>query len=212
MAFIASAQAPPSNLIQRVDDAELARETGLAGYTVTEHYSVFRNGGSEPAATTTVQTVYKRGEGKSYTVVNRTGSAFLQKYLIDRVISEQQDLSKGGERQNALIISANYDMQYEREESLAGRDCLVLKLIPKRKGPHLMDGLIWVDSRNYHLVRVKGSPSTMPSIWTGIPDIQRDYQELDGFALAKTSRSESKRPVIGTTVVEIDYDSYQITP
>src|SRR5215469_13136160 len=111
LTFTASSQTPPSNLIQRVDEAEIARETNLAGYTVTEHYSVFRNGGSDPAATATVQTVYKRGEGKSYTVVSRTGSTFLQKYLIDRVISEQKGLSKGDARKDALIVSANYDMQ-----------------------------------------------------------------------------------------------------
>jgi len=212
LTFSAFAQSPPSDLIQRIDEAEIARETNLAGYTVTEHYSVFRNGDATPSASATVQTIYKRGQGKECAVINRTGSQFLQKYLIDRVLHEQKGISAGDARKNALIVSANYTMQFDHEESLSGRDCLVLKLIPKEKSPYLMDGQIWVDARNYHLVRVKGSPSAMPSIWTGLPEIQRDYQELAGFAVAKTSRSESKRPVIGTTVVEIDYENYQITP
>src|SRR5579862_7451164 len=212
LTFTAFAQTPPSDLTQRVDDAEVARENNLAGYTVTEHYSVFRNGDSEPAASAVVETVYKKGQGKDYSVLSRTGSSFLQKYLIDRVLTEQKGLSKGDERRNALITSANYTMQFDRQESVSGRNCLVLKLIPKKKSPYLMDGEIWVDAGNYHLVRVKGSPSAAPSIWTGLPEIQRDYQELGGFAVAKTSRSESKRPVIGTTIVEIDYEDYKITP
>jgi hypothetical protein len=206
------AQTPPGDLVQRVDDAELARETGLAGYTVTEHYLIFRNGGDQPAATAVVETVYKRGQGKNYSVTSRTGSSFLQKYLIDRVLSEQKGISKGDARKNALITSANYTMQFERDESVSGRDCLVLKLIPREKSPYLIDGQIWVDAHNYHLVRVEGNPSAAPSIWTGLPKIQRDYQELDGFALAKSSQSESRRPVIGTTIVKIDYENYKITP
>ena len=202
----------PGDLVQRVDNAELARETDLPGYTVTERYTVFRNGSSEPAAAATVQTVYKRGQGKEYTVLSRTGSSFLQDYLIDRVLSEQQGISKGDARRNALITSENYTMQFVREESLEGRDCLVLKLTARRKTPYLLNGQIWVDSHNYHLVRVKGRPSAMPSIWTGLPEIQRDYQELQGYPLATSSRSESKRPFIGTTVLKIDYQNYHISP
>lgn len=212
LSFTALAQTLPDNVIQRVDNAELARETDLPGYTVTEHYTVLRNGSSEPAASATVETVYKRGQGKTYTVQSRTGSAFLQKYLIDRVLAEQEGISKGDARRNALITSENYTMQFVREESLDGRDCFVLKLSAKRRTPYLLNGQIWVDSHNYHLVRVKGHPSAAPSIWTGLPEIQRDYQELQGYPLASSSRSESKRPVIGTTVLQIDYENYRISP
>src|SRR5579883_1348754 len=210
LVLAARAQTAPPGLIEHIDEAELARETGLPGYTVTEHYSIFRNGASRPDATATVETVYRRGQGKTYTVLSRTGSSLLQKYLIDRILTEQRGLSKGDERRSALITSANYAMQFERAEPFSGRDCLLLRLIPKRKSPYLMDGEIWVDAHNYHLVRVKGIPSAAPSIWVGTPEIERDYQDLDGYALAKISRSRSKRPVIGTTVVEIDYQDYRI--
>ena len=42
--------------------------------------------------------------------------------------------------------------------------------------------------------------------------IQRDYQELHGYPLASSSRSQSKRPMIGTTVLQIDYENYRISP
>jgi hypothetical protein len=208
----ASGQRPPQDLIQRVDDAEVARENNLSGYTVTEQYSVFRNGSSQPAAEALVKTVYKKGQGKEYTVTSRSGSSVLQKHLLDRVLEEERKISRGDDRNNVLVTSANYTIQLERQESIQGRDCFVLKLSPKSKSPHLIEGHAWVDSQNYHLVRVEGKLSARPSIWSGRPTIRRDYQELRGFAVATSSRSESTSLFFGTTVLSIEYQNYDVTP
>jgi hypothetical protein len=206
------AQQVPADLIQRVDDAELAREANLGGYTVTEHYSVFRNGGSQPAADTVVNTVYKKGEGKQYTVSSRSGSSLLQKYLIDRILKEEAEVSKSDKRGAILVTSSNYDMGFERPDSILGRNCLVLKLTPKKKSQYLVEGNAWVDAQNYHLVRVEGKLSAKPSFFAGIPTIRRDYQELQGFAVATSSHSESSSMLLGSTVVNIDYRNYQVGP
>ena len=42
--------------------------------------------------------------------------------------------------------------------------------------------------------------------------IRRDYQQLDGFSMAREARSESKNFLFGTTVLKIDYENYQILP
>jgi hypothetical protein len=206
------AEQVPPDLIQRVDSAELAREANLGGYTVSEHYSVFRNGGSQPAADTMVSTVYKKGQGKQYTVTSRSGSSLLQKYLIDRVLKEEAEVSKSDNRGAILVTSSNYDMEFERPESILGRDCLVLKLTPKRKSQYLVEGHAWVDAQNYHLVRVEGKLSAKPSFFAGIPTIRRDYQELQGFAVATSSRSESSSMLLGGTVLNIEYQNYQVAP
>jgi len=208
----ALAQGPPKDLIQRVDNMQFAREADLPGYRVTEHYSVLRNGDSQPAAYAVVETVYKRGEGKQYTVKSRSGSSFLQKNLIDRVLEEERNISKGDLRKSVLVTSANYSMEFEREESMAGRDCFLIKLTAKRKSPYLINGEVWIDSRNYDIVRIQGRPSATPSFWVGLPMIRRDYQELQGFALATSSQSESKNFFLGTTVLKIEYENYQVTP
>ena len=208
----AFSQTIPSDLIKRIDAAEISREANLNGYTVTEHYSVFRHGDARPDAETMVQTVYKKGQGKEYTVTSRNGSSLLQKYLIDRVLREEADVSKAGHRDAILVTSANYDMAFERAESLLERSCLVLKLTPKRKSPYLIDGLAWVDAANYHLVRVDGKLSAKPSFFAGTPIIRRDYQELQGFAVATRSRSESSSMLLGSTVLSIEYQNYRVEP
>ena len=88
----------------------------------------------------------------------------------------------------------------------------MLKLTPKRKSPYLIDGLAWVDAANYHLVRVDGKLSAKPSFFAGTPISRRDYQELQGFAVATRSRSESSSMLLGSTVLSIEYQNYRVEP
>ena len=208
----ASAQDAPKDLVQRIDSAQSARETDLAAYRVTEHYYVLRNGNTQPVADAVVQTVYKRGEGKTYTVTSRSGSSFLQRNLIDRVLTEEKNISSGDLRKSVLVTSANYTMEFVRAEQVAGRDCFVVKLTPKRKSPYLVNGQVWIDAHTYDIVHIEGRPSAAPSMWVGLPMIRRDYQQLQGFSMAREARSESKNFLFGTTVLKIDYNNYQIVP
>lgn len=205
-------QVPPKDLIQRVDSAEHSREIDLAGYTVVEHYTFFRNGGTAAAADAIVNTVYKKGEGKAYNVGPRSGSLALKNFALDRILDGEKEISKGDARQGVLVTSANYKMEFEKAERLGERNCFVLKLIPRRKSAYLIEGQAWVDSQNYHLVRIKGKTSGMPSILVGHPLLQRDYEEFQGFALATCLRSESKNLFFGTTVMNIAYEGYHIEP
>ena len=208
----ASAQAPPKDLVQRIDNAQSARETDLAGYRVTEHYYVLRNGNTQPVADAVVQTVYKRGEGKEFNVISRSGSSFLQRNLIDRVLAEEKNISNGELRKSVLVTSANYIMEFVRAEQLAGRNCFIVKLTPKRKSPYLVNGQVWIDAHTYDIAHIEGRPSAAPSMWVGLPMIRRDYRQLEGFSMATEARSESKNFLFGTTVLKIDYENYQVTP
>ena len=67
MAFSGAAAQQPDEaaVIRSVDAAVHARIDALAGYTVTEHYSVYRNHDEKhPAAEMTVRTVYRKESGK----------------------------------------------------------------------------------------------------------------------------------------------------
>jgi hypothetical protein len=75
-----------------------------------------------------------------------------------------------------------------------------------------LDGRVWVDAQNFHLVRVEGRPSAKPSFWAGHPWISRDYQDVQGVSLATYSKSESKNLFWGTTAVIIQYDDYHLVP
>src|ERR1039458_8481072 len=72
-------QLDASSVIQHIDAAVKARVDNIAGYTVTEHYAVYRsNDETHPVAEMTVKTLYQKDTGKSYTILSQTGSEVIR--------------------------------------------------------------------------------------------------------------------------------------
>ncbi len=209
---VSSAQAPDEVAVLRaVDAAVLARANAVSSYTVTEHYAVFRNKDeAQPAAEMTVRTEYKQETGKTYTVLSRTGSSLLQKFVFDTILDNEKRINLPGNREKSWITTTNYDMKLSSGETqrLDGRDCYVLAIHPKTAGPSLLDGTLWVDSKDGSIVQIQGKASENVSHFTGTTEMMRQYANVDGFAMATHARASSGSFLFGETVVTIDYRDY----
>ena len=115
--------------IRALDQADIRRENQLAGYSVTEHYSL-RSSRFGMSADMVVETLYRRGEGDSYRVVSRSGSKVLQSRVFDRLLREESEMTRGQTRQKLAARSENYDMHLLGEDTQEGRRCYVLQLTP----------------------------------------------------------------------------------
>ena len=152
-----------------------------AGYTVTEHYGVYRGDDEiHPIAAMTVMTTYKKESGKNYVIVSQTGSSIVRNLVLRAILENEQRLNQPGTREGAWITSPNYDMQLKPggTQPLDGRDCLVLALIPRRKAPYLIEGTLWVDAKDGSIVQVQGTASKHSSLVTGPAQIMRQYARL----------------------------------
>jgi hypothetical protein len=206
-------QIDPGSVVQGIDASVQARIDHVAGYTVTEHYAVFRNGDdSHPAAEMTVRTDYRREQGKSYTILSQSGSSLLRSQLLGSVLDHEKQMSQPGVRETVLVTSANYEMKLKSASTQAvdGHECLVLGLTPRRSSPSLFHGTLWVDAGDYSIVRLEGIASKSPSFLTGAAQVMRQYSKFDGFPMATHASAISKSSLLGQTVVKIDYSGYQI--
>jgi hypothetical protein len=197
------------DLIRRIDALELSRETNLAGYTVTEYYTVRNSHFSRPAYAT-VETTYKRGEGKTYKILSRSGPSLLANRVMDRLLHEESEMSRGRVREQAIITSANYDMKVIGREPVDGRTCDVIELIPKRRSPYLLRGRMWVDAADTMVVKIEGSPSASGSLFEGRPHVVREYKNINGLALAQRVRAASSSFLFGKSTVDIEYRDYHV--
>ena len=213
-AIVAPAQQPDTTAaIQQVDTAVKARVENIAGYTVTEHYSVYRNKDeTHPVAEMTVRTTYRRDAGKSYTILSQTGSEIIQRLVLGEILNNEKQLSQPGIREGAWITSANYEMKLKPggTQLLDGRNCLVLALTPRRKTPYLIDGTLWVDSKDGSIIQVQGTAPKSSSIFTGPTQLIRQYANVSGYPQASHVRAVSDSFMFGQTIVRIDYQDYQV--
>jgi outer membrane lipoprotein-sorting protein len=200
-------------VVRGVDASVQARIEGIAGYTVTEHYAVYRNNDEvHPVAEMTVKTVYKKETGKSYTILSQSGSEIIRRLVLGTVLDNEKRLNLPGNREGAWLTSANYEMKLKPGgiQLLDGRDCLVLGISPKRKAPNLIEGTLWVDAKDYSIIQIQGTASKSPSMFTGPTQMMRQYTNVNGFAMATHARAVSNSSLFGQTIVKIDYQGYEI--
>jgi len=191
----------------------MARVNGIAGYTVTEHYAVYRNHDEDhPAAEMTVKTTYRKETGKSYQILSQSGSSILRNMVLGSILDHEKKINQPGVREGSWFVSANYDMKLKtgQVEPIDGRGCVALAISPRRKEPYLIEGTIWVDAEDGTIVKVEGQSSKSPSMFTGPTQMSRQYVNMGGFAEATHARAVSSSAIFGQTVVKIDYTGYQV--
>jgi hypothetical protein len=209
------AQSEPDGaaVIRSVDANVQRRFENVLGFTDIEHYAVFRGSDeTHPAAEMTVKDTYKRGVGKTYTVLSQSGSALIQRFGLKPLLDTEQTVNHPGNIELSRSNSANYDMKLKTAEvqHLDGRDCYVLDVIAKRKAPNTINGVIWVDAHDGSTVRIDGIASKNPSALAGSTHLMRQYVEVNGYPMALHARAESSSALLGRSVVTIDYSQYQL--
>jgi len=204
-------QTADAAVIQGIDASVVSRDQNVVAYNVTEHYTVFRHlDKAHPAAEMTVKTAYQRDKGKSFTVLNESGSELILKQVLARVLEGERTATQPANRATALITSANYTMQVKGHQVLDGRNCINLSIAPRHGSPYLFQGDLWVDALDYSIVHLSGLASKSPSMLAGQTQVARHYANFDGFPMATHATAVSSSWLLGQTTIEIEYTGYQI--
>ena len=210
---VAAQQPYSASIIGLVDAAVKARIDNIESYTATEHYAVYRSKDeTHPTAEMTVQTLYRKDSGKSYTILSESGSEFIRNHVLQKLLDEEKNLNLPGVREHSWLTSANYEMQLKPGgvQILDGRECLTLAITPRRKATNMIAGTIWVDAKDGSIVQIVGTATQSPSIFTGAAQVLRQYASIQGFSMATKARAVSDSFLLGRTTVTIDYRDYQI--
>jgi hypothetical protein len=210
---LSSQQPDPAAIIQHLDAANRARYDNVLGFTVTEHYAVFRGKDQDhPAAEMTVKTTYNKGVGKTYAVLSQSGSDLIQRFALRPLLDNEKAINDPATVEKSWFTSANYQMQLKPGviQTIDGHNCIALAITPKRKAPNMIEGTLWVDASDHSNVEVEGVASRSPSVFAGTTKMMRRYANISGYAMATHARAESNSFFFGRTVVLIDYTGYEI--
>jgi hypothetical protein len=213
IAHAQSQQPDESTVIQGVDAAIKARFEAVLGFTVIEHYVVFRgNNETHPAAEMTVKTTYSKDTGKSYAILSESGSYIVRHFVLDALLDNEKRINEPGNREASWFTSANYEMKLLPGgiQQVDGRDCIAISINPHEKASNLIQGTMWVDAKDFTTVKIEGIATKSSSMLTSPAQVMRQYTIVSGFAQATHARAISNSSLFGQTVVTIDYRDYQM--
>jgi hypothetical protein len=87
----------------------------------------------------------------------------------------------------------------------------VLNLVPKTKNKYLYRGKIWVDAKDFAVMRIEGEPAKNPSFWIKKTEVKHRYVKVSDFWLPAENHTESVIRLGGRAVLSIEYRDYKIT-
>ena len=196
-------------IVARMEAADGVRAKELAGYQGTRHYELV-NLRFNKRAKVTARVTYTYPGSKSFEVLAEEGSHMLCERVLKRLIRTEQEGSEKAGRPQSRIDFVNYRLRVTGTESIDGRNCYVLELVPLSKSPFLVKGRAWIDASEYAVVRLEGVLAKKPSIWVGSPHITQRYAKHGAFWLPASSVSTTEAPIFGRTDLTIEYAGYEI--
>ena len=87
----------------------------------------------------------------------------------------------------------------------------MLNLLPKTKNKYLYRGKIWVDAKDFAVVRIEGEPARNPSFWIKKTEVRHSYVKVNDFWLPAENHTESVIRLGGKAILSIEYKDYKIT-
>ena len=128
-----------------------------------------------------------------------------------KLLEGEQEAASDENRRRTALSSDNYDFTLAGYESDAEGGRYILDLLPKTKNKFLYRGQIWVDDKDFAVVRNEGEPGKNPSFWIKKTEIEHRYEKVNGFWLPAENHTESVTRLGGRATLSIEYKDYRIT-
>ena len=185
------------------------RQSALTGYTAMRRYfAVNKNRRAEMIVRVTCDS----SGAKQFNILSEEGSGSIRKHVFHKLLSEETEASRHGARNSNRLTPSNYDFQIVGREALETGPAYVLAVSPKTANKYLIDGKIWVDARDYSIVRIEGQPARNPSFWVRSVHFVHTYQKVGQFWFASSTHTRSEIRIFGDSELTIENLDYALNP
>ncbi len=209
-ALVSAEQTPSADQIaRRMVERESVRLQSMYGYSAIRHYRLL-NPGHKTGADMVVRATVSRSGTKTFEVLSQHGSPSVCRFIFARMLQTEQEAARPEVLEANRIVPANYFFELTGVDRIAGRTAYVLKATPRIRTKYLIEGKIWIDSQDFAIVRIEGTPAKPPSFWTKSVRFTHTYKQEGPFWLAAADHSETDARIFGMTKVDIEYVSYSL--
>lgn len=199
------------HVLANLEERNAQRAAALEEFEGTRIYRMeYRGFPSNRDAEMVVKFRFHAPNSKEFTVVSETGSKFVIDRIFKKLLESEQEASRAENRNDTALTRQNYDFESAGFESSPTGGDYVIKLVPKTKNKFLYRGKIWVDAKDFAVVRIEGEPGKNPSFWIKKTDIAHSYKKVDDFWLPAENHTESFVRMGGKARLSIEYQDYKI--
>jgi outer membrane lipoprotein-sorting protein len=197
---------------RKLQERNAERAAALKQFKGTRVYSMqYRGFPSDRDAEMVVTMAYHAPDSKEFSVVSQSGSKFIIDRVFKKLLEGEQEAAKEENRRNTALSTENYDFTSAGYENTPDGAQYVLNLVPKTKNKYLYRGKIWVDAKDFAVMRIEGEPAKNPSFWIKKTEVKHRYVKVNDFWLPAENHTESVIRLGGRAVLSIEYKDYRIT-
>lgn len=194
-AFSQQAAVDLPTIVQRMEQAALVNRTHYRPYVMTREYRLYGSDLQSPKSQVKAEISFVPPKHQDYKIVSADGNSHGET-IVRHLLEDQTKAVATGQAPGA-VTRANYDFRYVGEDKVAGRDCYVLQLLPKREEKSLIAGKAWIDKSTYLVRRIDGEMAKMPSWWLKSVHVTLDFDNFDGMWLQESTRAVADVRIIG---------------
>ncbi|MGA1989080.1 MAG: hypothetical protein ABSG72_22610, partial [Candidatus Sulfotelmatobacter sp.] len=132
-------------------------------------------------------------------------------HIFMKLLEGEQEAASDENRRRTALSTENYDFALAGYESSPEGGRYILDLLPKTRNKFLYRGKIWVDAKDFAVVRIEGEPGKNPSFWIKKTEIAHRYIKVNDFWLPAENHTESLIRLGGRAILSIEYRDYKIT-
>lgn len=207
-----NASLPAEQIAKKLQERNAQRAAALVQFNGTRVYRLqYRGFPSDRDAEMVVKMTYHAPNTKEFTVVSQSGSKFVIDRVFKKLLEGEQEAANDENRRNTALSTENYDFTPAGYETTPEGAQYVLNLLPKTKNKFLYRGKIWVDAKDFAVVRIEGEPAKNPSFWIKKTEVKHRYVKVNDFWLPAENRTESVIRLGGKATLSIEYKDYNIT-
>src|SRR5215468_5828493 len=222
--YIASAQQsaaaetspPPAPLsleqvVTNLEQRNAVRAAALQEFEGKRIYRMeYRGFPSDKDAEMVVKVSFHAPNSKEFTVVSQTGSKFVIERVFKKLLEGEQEAANHDNHHDTALTRQNYDFELAGYEPSPNGGQYVLNLLPRTRNKFLYRGKVWVDAKDFAVVRIQAEPGKNPSFWIKKTDIAHRYVKVNDFWLPAENHTESYVRLGGKATLSIEYQDYKI--
>jgi hypothetical protein len=196
-------------IIRRMDEQDQAMAASLHEYTCLRRYAL-ENRRFHKRAELNVRMTYTAPGHKKFDVLSEQGPSVIRERVLRPMLAAEEEAGRDDVRPRTRIVRANYDFELMGAVVEQGRPAYLLQVTPKTRNKFLIRGRVWIDAKDFGIIRVEAAPAQNPSVFIRNTHVVQESTRFGEVWLPVFSDSNTDSLLFGHTEVTISSWAYKI--